>query len=96
MLGATSDFKRTAFTRGGLHMTDSQVEFGPNPVTLSKATLELVGKHVHSASAVGSKIMFISLMQKMKRRIYLQETMLASSSSNRLLQPHPIPPPPVL
>lgn len=85
---ATSDFKRTASPSGGLHMTDSQGEPGHNHMTLSKATLELVRKHVHCVVAAGSEIILIeaiiSLMQEMKKRIFLQETMPASSSSNRL------------
>lgn len=64
-------------------MTDGQVEPGHNRVTLSKASL-----CVHCVGAAGSKIILIeaiiSLMQKMKKRIFLQETMPASSSSNRL------------
>lgn len=77
-----------ALASGGLRMADGQVEFGQDHMTLSKAALEPVRKHVHSAGAVGSQITFIrviiSLMRKMKRKMFLQETMPASSSSNRL------------
>lgn len=85
---ATSDSKRTASPSGGLHMTDCQGEPGHNHMTLSKATLELVRKHVHCSDAAGSEIILIeaiiSLMQEMKKKIFLQETMPVSSSSNRL------------
>lgn len=69
-------------------MADSQGEPGHNHTTLSKATLELVRKHGHCSDAAGSEIILIeaiiSLMQEMKKRIFLQETMPASFSSNRL------------